>query len=99
VFIDFLVERFRGMARELAVEFGEHKVMPLARRNSVPAEASAEFFAGVAPTELRLANGITLCSPNSTVLQKANVQANPAVVKSGRRVREPFLESARQENR
>jgi hypothetical protein len=28
------------MARELAVEFGEHKVMPLARRNSVPAEAS-----------------------------------------------------------
>jgi hypothetical protein len=30
----------RGMARELAVEFGEHKVMPLARRNSVPAEAS-----------------------------------------------------------
>jgi hypothetical protein len=74
---------------------GDQTIHPPARQ----AEASAEFFAGVAPTELRLANGITLCSPNSTVLQKANVQANPAVVKSGRRVREPFLESARQENR
>ena len=57
MFIDFLVERFRGMARELAVEFGEHKVMPLARRNSVPAEASAEFFAGVAPLTMELALG------------------------------------------
>ena len=38
------------MARELAVEFGEHEVMPSARRNSVPAKARAEFFAGVAPS-------------------------------------------------
>jgi hypothetical protein len=45
------------MARELAVEFGEHKVMPLAGRNSVPAEASAEFFAWVAPLTMKLALG------------------------------------------
>ena len=31
--------------------------MPLARRSSVPAEASAEFFAGVAPLTMKLAPG------------------------------------------
>ena len=31
--------------------------MPLARRSSVPAEASAEFLAGVAPLTMKLAPG------------------------------------------